>query len=141
TRLGGPEQGVRVTPRRRGANFGVAGVGRAPGVMVSARLVAGNDEGRVVRYTRLPATLQPNEGSGFSRAEPVVGAVLPDPGTYEFVFDTPTGKKPGAFTFRFWVNDTSPPSIRLLSRKDAIGRPLRLRVRDSGSGVDPLSIH
>src|SRR5262249_30008837 len=92
-------------------------------------------------YTGIPASLNPYEGSGFSRAEPVVGAVLPDPGTYEFVFDTPTGKKPGAFTFRFWVNDTSPPSIRLLSRKDAIGRPLRLRVRDSGSGVDPLSIH
>ena len=32
-----------------------------------------------------------------------MGAVLPDPGTYEFVFDTPTGAKPGAFTFRFWV--------------------------------------
>ena len=59
------------------------------------------------------------------------------PGTYDFVFDTPTGAKPGAFTFRFWVNDTSPPSIRLLDRTVTIGRPIRLAVRDSGSGVDP----
>ena len=42
----------------------------------------------------MPAALNPYQG--FYRAEPVVGAVLPDPGTYEFVFDTPTGKKPGS---------------------------------------------
>ncbi len=70
-----------------------------------------------------------------------MGAVLPDPGTYEFVFDTPTGAKPGAFRFRFWVNDTSPPSIRLLGGKHMLGRPLRLAVHDSGSGVDPQSFH
>ena len=68
-----------------------------------------------------------------------MGAVLPDPGTYEFVFDTPTGAKPGAFTFRFWVNDTSPPSLRTLQHKVTIGRPLRVAVRDSGSGIDPRS--
>ncbi|HEY2310798.1 MAG TPA: hypothetical protein VGH46_06750, partial [Gaiellaceae bacterium] len=61
----------------------------------------------------------------------------PDPGTYDFVFDTPTDSKPGAYTFRFWVNDTTPPSIRLLGGKHALGRPLRLAVHDSGSGVDP----
>ena len=69
-----------------------------------------------------------------------MGAVLPDPGKYEFVFDTPTGAKPGAFTFRFWVNDTSPPSIRILHHKDTIGQPIRLALRDSGSGVDPRSL-
>jgi hypothetical protein len=67
--------------------------------------------------------------------------VLPDPGTYEFVFDTPTGGKPGAFTFRFWVNDTTPPSIQLLGRKHVIGRPIRVAIHDSGSGVDPRSLH
>jgi hypothetical protein len=65
---------------------------------------------------------------------------LPDPGTYEFVFDTPTGGKPGAFRFRFWVNDTSPPSIRLLDRTTIAGRLLRFSVRDSGSGVDQRSL-
>ncbi|HEX4325075.1 MAG TPA: S8 family serine peptidase, partial [Gaiellaceae bacterium] len=139
TRLGGPEQVFRFTLRRQVANFGVVVTGHERGVRVSPRLVAGEDENRVVGYTGIPASLNPYQG--FDTAEPVVGAVLPDPGLYEFVFDTPTGAKPGAFTFRFWVNDTSPPSIRLLGRKHVIGRPLRLAVHDSGSGVDPRSFH
>ncbi len=139
TRLGGPEQVFRFTLRRRVANFGAVVVGHAPGIRVSPRLVADDDENRVVGYTGVPTAVNPYQG--FYRAEPAVGAVLPDPGTYEFVFDTPTGAKPGAFTFRFWVDDTSPPSIRLLNRRDTIGRPIRVAVRDSGSGVDPRSLH
>jgi subtilisin family serine protease len=139
TRLGGPEQVFRFTLERQVANFGVAIIGHAHGVRVSPRLVAGDDENRLVGYTGVPASLNPYQG--FSSPEPVVGAVLPDPGTYDFVFDTPTGAKPGAFRFRFWVNDTSPPSIRLLGGTRMLGRPLRLAVRDSGSGVDPQSFH
>jgi subtilisin family serine protease len=139
TRLGGPEQVFRFTLRRRVANFGVAVVGHAPGIRVSPRLVAANDENRVVGYTGMPAAINPYQG--FYRAEPVVGAVLPDPGNYEFVFDTPTGAKPGAFSFRFWVDDRSPPSIRLLDHTATIGRAIRVAVRDSASGVDPRSLH
>jgi subtilisin family serine protease len=138
TRLGGPEQVFRFTLKRQVANFGVVVIRHARGVRVSPRLVSGDDENRVVGYTGVPASLNPYQG--FSSPEPVVGAVLPDPGTYEFVFDTPTGAKPGAFTFRFWVNDTSPPSIRLLRRTEAVGQPFRLAVHDPGSGVDPQSI-
>lgn len=139
TRLGGPEQVFRFTLRRRVANFGVAIMGHRPGVRVSPRLVAGDDENRIVGYTGLPAGLNPYQGGAY--AEPVVAAVLPDPGTYEFVFDTPTGAKPGAFRFRFWIDDTSPPSIRLLARTVVLGRTIRLAVHDSGSGVDPRSLH
>jgi hypothetical protein len=138
TRLGGPEQVFRFTLRKRVANFGVVIVSHAPGVKVSPRLVSDDDENRVVGYTGLPVSLNPYQG--FDQAEPVVGAVLPEPGTYDFVFDTPTGAKPGAFTFRFWVNDTSPPSIRLLHHRYTIGQPIRVAVRDSGSTVDPRSI-
>jgi subtilisin family serine protease len=139
TRLGGPEQVFRFTLRRQVANFGAVIVHQAPGMKVSPRLVADNDENRVTGYAGIPMSLNPYRG--FDEAEPVVGAVLPNPGTYDFVFDTPTGAKPGAFTFRFWVNDTSPPSIRLLDHGAKIGRPIRVAVRDSGSGVDPHSFH
>jgi subtilisin family serine protease len=139
TRLGGPEQVFRFTLHRKVANFGVAIVARARGVAVSPRLVAGDDENRVVGYTGIPASLDPYEE--FGTAAPVVAAVLPDPGTYEFVFDTPTGKKPGAFRFRFWIDDRSPPTIRRLERKVVIGRPIRFAVSDRGSGVDPRSLH
>ena len=139
TRLGGPEQVFRFRLLRPVANFGIAIVSRARGVRISPRLVAGNDENRVVGYTGMPASLNPYQG--LSHAEPAVGAVLPEPGTYEFVFDTPTGTKPGAFTFRFWVDDTTPPSIRRLTRTARIGRPLRFAVHDSGSGLDPRGLH
>jgi hypothetical protein len=138
TRLGGPEQVFRFTLRRPVANFGVVILHHAPGVWVSPRLVSDNDENRVVGYTGIPVTLNPYQG--FDRAEPVVGAVLPEPGTYEFVFDTPTGAKPGPYTFRFWVNDTSPPSIRRLQRTVKIGRPIHFAVHDPRSGVDPRTI-
>ena len=138
TRLGGPEQVFRFTLRRPVANFGAVVVRKARGIRVSPRLVAADDENRVVGYTGIPVRLNPYEG--FYRGEPVVGAVLPEPGTYEFVFDTPTRAKPGAFVFRFWIDDTSPPSIRVLGHKDRLGRPIRVAVRDSGSGVDPHSL-
>lgn len=137
--LGGPEQVFRFTLQRRVANFGIVIVGHARGIRVSPRLVADDDENRVVGYTGIPSSLNPYQG--YYHAEPVVGAVLPDPGVYDFVFDTPTGAKPGAFTFRFWVDDTTPPSIRLLGHAHMIGRPIRVAVRDSGSGVDPSSLH
>jgi subtilisin family serine protease len=139
TRLGGPEQVFRFTLRAPVANFGIVILHHAPGVRVSPRLVSDNDENRVVGYAGVPVSLNPYQG--IYRAEPVVGAVLPEPGSYEFVFDTPTRGKPGAFTFRFWINDTSPPSIRRLSRRVKIGRPLRFGLHDSGSGVNPRSIH
>jgi hypothetical protein len=70
----------------------------------------------------------------------VVGAILPTPGVYDFVFDTPTGKLPGAFRFRFWINDRTPPSVTLLTRTVTAGQPIRLAVRDAGAGVDPRSL-
>jgi hypothetical protein len=138
TRLGGPEQVFRFTLRRRVANFGVVVTGHTAEAHVSPRLVAGDDENRVVGYTGIPANLNPYQD--FGRSEPVVGAVLPDPGVYDFVFDTPTGQRPGRFSFRLWVNDTKPPSMRLLDRTAVVGRPIRFAVRDSGSGVDPHSL-
>jgi hypothetical protein len=128
----------RFVLRRRVANFGVVIDSHAKGVRVSPRLVADGDENRLVGYTALPTSLNPYQE--FARPEPVVAAVLPEPGRYDLVFDTPTGAKPGAFRFRFWVDDTTPPAIQLLDRSAITGRPIRFAVRDSGSGVDPHSL-
>jgi subtilisin family serine protease len=135
TNLSGPEQVFRFTLGKQVANFGAVVVSRAKGVRVSPRLVAGGDENRLVGYTALPVDLNPY--LGFGRVEPVVGAVLPAPGAYDFVFDTPPGGKAGKFTFRVWVNDTTPPSIRMLP---AAPRTIRLAVSDKGAGVDPASL-
>jgi subtilisin family serine protease len=135
TDLSGPEQVFRFTLKKPAANFGAVVVSQAAHVRVSPRLVAGGDENRLVGYTALPVDLNPY--LGFGRVEPVVGAVLAAPRAYDFVFDTPAGAKPGKFTFRVWVNDTSPPSIRALP---APRGTIRLAVTDKGSGVDPASL-
>jgi minor extracellular serine protease Vpr len=48
---------------------------------------------------------------------------------------------PGAYILRSWVNDVTPPKIRLLTRRVTAGRPtIVARVTDTGAGVDPLSL-
>jgi hypothetical protein len=135
--LSGPEQVFRFVANGKLVNFGAVVTSHAPGVRVSPRLVVADDENRLVGATALPANLNPYQNFGL--AVLAVGAVLPLPGPYDFVFDTPSGGKPGKFTFRVWANDTTPPKIRLLSGTIAHGARVRFAVSDGGSGVDPAS--
>jgi hypothetical protein len=107
-------------------------------VNVSPRIVQAGDENRLVGTPGVPATDNPYVGD--PRPYPVVAALLPLPGAYDIVFDTPSGHRPGPFTFRFWVNDTTPPTVRLLTPSVRVGERIRLAVRDSGAGVDPGSL-
>jgi hypothetical protein len=133
--LSGPEQVFRFVLKKNVANFGVAVVSHATGVTVQPRLVAAGDENRLQGFSALPVDINPYRGYG--RVVPAVGAVLPKPGAYDIVFDTPAGATPGAFTFRFWVDDSTPPRVRSLpSRSHAI----RLAVADGGSGIDAKSL-
>jgi subtilisin family serine protease len=135
TNLSGPEQVFRYTLKKPVANFGAVILTRARRVRVSPRLVAAGDENRLIGYTGIPVDLNPY--ADYGRVVPVVGAVLPAARAYDLVFDTPAGAKAGKFTFRFWVNDTTPPTIRALK---SIGRTIRLAVTDRGAGVDPASL-
>ncbi len=124
----------------RGAvtNAGAVVVSHARGVSVSPRIVRAGDEDRLAGFTALPVRLNPYQ-EGFYSPEPVVGVFRPAPGPYQLVFDTPSRRAAGRFTFRFWLNDTTPPAVRLLTRTIRAGGRLRLTVRDRGSGVDPHS--
>ena len=47
----------------------------------------------------------------------------------------------GPYTLRSWVNDVRPPNVALITSRISSGRPtIVARVRDAGSGVDPLSL-
>src|SRR4029077_16708337 len=48
-----------------------------------------------------------------------------------------TGRRPGPFTIRWWMNDTTPPKLRLLTMQ---GDVVAIRATGAGSGVDPASI-
>jgi subtilisin family serine protease len=134
-RLLGREIVYRVRVRRP-ANFGVAVVARAPGVRVEPRIVHAGDENHLAGYTALPLDLNPYRSS-YGRHRLVAAVVLPGPGAYDIVFDTPSNARPGAFRFRFWVNDTTPPAVRVLGVR---GGFLELAVTDRGAGVDPRSL-
>jgi len=140
--LDGPEVVYRVRLTRPVANFGVVVTRRGRGSLVEPRIVAGLDENRVVGYGGLPFATNPYLAGpfGFQARVPVVAALSPLPGDYAVVFDSPTRAGAGAFTFRYWVNDVTPPSARLLDRTVSFGERIPVRVADSGSGVDPNSL-
>lgn len=141
TVLSGPEQVFRVRIAGQVDNFGVVVTAKAKGVDIQPRVVVAGDENRLTGMAGLPVDLNPYR-TQFGAATPVAGAIRPLPGLYDIVFDTPSAAKSGAFTFRYWVNDTTPPSVRLLTPQPAAGSSvsLRLSITDSGSGVDPSAL-
>jgi hypothetical protein len=138
-KLAGPEQVFRFVVRGRIANAGAVVVSQARGTHVSPRLVRAGSEDRLAGYPALPLRLNPYL-PGFFELVPAVSVFRPSPGAYELVFDTRSRRVAGRFSFRFWLNDTTPPSARLLTSRLPRGASLLLRVRDRGSGVDPATM-
>jgi hypothetical protein len=136
TVLAGPEVVYRVVVSGTVANFGVV---RLTGTALPRIVEAGNPD-RLTGYAALPLNLNPYLRT-FLAAEPVAGAALPLPGRYDVVFDTPSADVVGPFSFRFWLNDTAPPKLRVIARTVKKGRPFVVTAADGGSGVDPISIH
>jgi hypothetical protein len=135
-RLPGPEQVFRFVLRRPVANAGAIVISHGHGSHVSPRLVREGNEDRLAGYTALPIRLNPYQ-PGFFGLEPVVGVFRPAPGAYDLVFDTTGRRAAGSFTFRFWVDDTAPPTVRVLGATRA---RLLVRVVDRDSGVDVSSL-
>ena len=62
---------------------------------------------------------------------------MPSRGKYNIVFDSPSRRKAGKFTFRYWVNDVTPPTVKLRGYSNGI---VKLSIGDAGAGVDPSTI-
>jgi subtilisin family serine protease len=137
--LAGPERVFRVTLPRPATNFGVVVTSRAPGVRVEPRIVRAGDERRLTGYAALPFNLNPYLRT-FGELVLASGTILPAAGAYDVVFDSPTAARAGAFTFRYWVNDATPPAVALRTRTVRSGGQIVVAASDSGSGVDPASV-
>jgi subtilisin family serine protease len=135
--LAGPEQVFRVNVRRPVENFGVAILTRTA---VQPRIVQGKDENRQAGATALPLRINPYVPTFFERA-PIAGVVRPANGTYHVVFDSPTRSGAGRFRFRFWVDDRTPPRVRLVTRSVRRGLPVVAAAVDRGAGVDPAAVY
>jgi hypothetical protein len=139
TVLRGSELVYRVRLRAAVANFGVVVTHRAPRVRVEPRVVVGLDENRLTGYAGLPLAHNPYL-EGFQSSVPAAGALSPRPGDYAVVFDSAARSGAGSFTFRYWVNDVKPPTLRLRARTVERGDPLLVSATDGGSGVYPASV-
>ena len=56
------------------------------------------------------------------------------------MFDSANAAGAGGFAFRFWVNDTQPPSLKLTSARVRRNVALLVRAADLGSGIDATTI-
>ena len=139
TSLPGPERVFRVTLSRPATNFGVVVTSRAPGVRVEPRIVRAGDERRLTGYAALPFNLNPYLRT-FGELVLAAGTILPAAGAYDVVFDSPSPARAGAFTFRYWVNDVTPPTLTLRTRNVRSGGQIVVAASDRGAGVDPASI-
>jgi subtilisin family serine protease len=136
--LAGPEQVFRVTLTKPATNFGVVIVRRAKGIRVEPRVVSAGDENRLTGYAALPLNLNPYLAE-FGDPVLAAGAVRPLAGSYDIVFDSPTPGGAGSYAFRFWIDDTRPPTATIEHAHVLRGTPLVVRVADVGSGVDPTT--
>ena len=127
----GPERAYRVSITGHPANFGVV----VTSGHAKPHVTFDGAEDHLVGYPGLPIDLNPYRQT-YGAGVPVAGAVLPAPGFYDIVFDTRSSADAGPFSFRYWVNDTTPPALHLLRTKGAIA----VSATDAGSGVDPASI-
>ena len=139
TVLRGPELVYLVGMGKGITNFGVVLTQRAPGSRVEPRVVAGLNENRLTGYAGLPVNHNPYLDD-FREPVLAAGALSPAPGDYAIVFDSATPAGAGRFTFRFWVNDVTPPTLSLRSRTVRRGAPVLVAASDAGSGVYAPSI-
>ena len=140
TFLRGPEAVYRFRLTRAARNFGVVVMQQASGSRVEPRVVSGLDENRLTGYAGLPVHHNPYL-EGFRRPVPAAAAISPLAGEYAVVFDSATRAGAGRFTFRFWIDDVTPPTLRLRTRTMKHGADsVLVSASDAGSGVYPDSL-
>ena len=139
TALRGPERVYRLVLTRPVANFGVIVTRRGPGSVVEPRVVAGVDKNRLTGYAGLPLAFNPYLDQ-FGSPILAAGALSPTPGEYSVVFDSATRTEAGSFTFRYWVDDVTPPTLALRTKTITRGQPVQITAKDAGSGVYGKSI-
>ena len=126
-------------------NFGVSVLASTPGSLIDPFVLGSQDENDVQGYAGIPTDVNDltyDAGLDIGAA----GAQFPRLQRFYIAVDSradPFTNRPlkGSYLLNAWVNDVTPPSVRLLTRRVSAGRPLIVaQVADAGSGVDPLSL-
>jgi hypothetical protein len=135
----------RTSLDRPAANIGVSIVERSPGSRIDPWYLGALDEDTVQGFAGAPVNVNPLTYD-YLVPDGAAGASFPQQGTYYVAVDSGrerfTGRSyAGSYVLRSWVNDVTPPTLRLLTTRVATGHPtLVFRTTDSQSGVDPSSL-
>ncbi len=126
-------------------NFGVSILASSPGALIDPFVLGSKDENDVQGYAGIPTdvnalTYDSNidvgaAGVQFPRLQRLYIAV--DSRADEFTNHSQKGK----YLLNAWVDDLTPPLVRVLTTRVTAGRPLLVaQALDAQSGVDPLSL-
>ena len=127
------------------ANAGVSMVLQGPKAQADDWFLGSLDESTVQGYAGTPTDVN---DLTYDFGLPISSAGVSFPSVQRFYVsvdadtDPYTGKSlAGTYVMRAWVNDVTPPTLRLLTTRVVAGRPLLVvRTLDSQSGVDPYSL-
>lgn len=127
------------------ANIGVAVVGQTANSLIDPWFLGSPDENDVQGMPGLPINVN-ILSFGFGFIVEAAGALFPSQKAYYVSVDSNSDPFTGAslagqYLLRSWVDDVTPPRLRVLTRRVTSGRPLLAAiVTDQGAGVDPLSL-
>ena len=141
----GAEKLYRTFIGRPAVNAGVSIISETPGARIDPFYLGAQDENTVQGFAGTPDNVNAFTAGYLA---PVGAAGVAFPRQQSFFIAIDSGRDPfsgrseaGHYVLRSWIDDVSPPSVRLLTTTVAEGRPaLVLQVRDSQSGVDPSSL-
>jgi hypothetical protein len=126
-------------------NFGVSVFEQSPNSIIDPWLLGSRDESDVQGMAGTPINANPLM---YDFRADVEAAATVFPLTKRYYVSVDSGSDPftgqgypGQYVLRSWVDDLSPPSLRLVTTRVATGRSTLVAIAaDSQSGVDPLSL-
>ncbi|HVU77814.1 MAG TPA: S8 family serine peptidase [Gaiellaceae bacterium] len=126
-------------------NFGVSILAASNGAVVDPFVLGSKDENDVQGYAGIPTDVN---GLTYDNMVDVGAAGVQFPRLQRFYVAVDSRADPftnksakGKYVLNAWVNDVTPPAIRILTTRVTAGRPLIVgEAVDEQSGVDPLSL-
>ena len=126
-------------------NFGVSVLASTPGSLIDPFVLGSKNENDVQGYAGIPTdvnglTFDVNVDVGAAGAQfPRLQRFYVSVDSRADAFTNKTQK--GKYLLNAWINDLTPPSVRVLTTRITAGRPVIVaQAVDVGSGVDPLSL-
>jgi minor extracellular serine protease Vpr len=126
-------------------NFGVSVLAASPGALIDPFVLGSKNENDVQGYAGIPVDVN---GLTFDANVDVGAAGVQFPRLQRFYVSVDSRADPftnksqkGKYLLNAWIDDLTPPSVRVLTTRVTTGRPLIVaQAVDAGAGVDPLSL-